>query len=1021
MSQEEVMDKTEESQVNRRSFIQIMGASAALASMGGCILRRPKEHIVPYNALPEDMVLGDSLDYASSFNLTGDVQGLLVKSYEGRPTKIEGLPTHPDNKGKTNAQSQAMVLELYDPDRSFAPSKNGIVSTWDVFEKEWVKELKGSKIAFLVENTNSPSFNKLTNQFENAAWYQYTPVSDVNVTEGTNLAFGSSYAVHPDYSKADKILALDCDFLSTEPGNVKATIEFADKRHDKKTNKMNRLYAVESRFTLTGGKADHRIAVKSAEVLDVLLGLVSELADKKEDLRSLSAKKLTDKKLQQRVALIADDLLKAGKNSLVVAGVNQPALVHALVAAVNQILGAEGTTVTYTKIHDDVDYGSIKELVDSLNNEDVETLVIIGANPVYNAPADLKFEQAMKKAKTTIHHGLHRDETAAVCQWHLNAAHGLESWGDWYTADGKVSLQQPLIEPLSEVVKGSVKIGDKAEKAYSAIELLTVLSGGAESGHDTVSQHSGLIGAGWKKAVHDGLISGRAYPPQTSAIRLKNIANKIATVPVVSSKSLEVVFSIDAKVHDGRYANNGWLQELPDPMTKIAWDNPVLISHATAKEYGLSEADLVEVSVAGVKAKGAVHIMPGQAKNSLTLTLGYGRTFDGEKGVVARDVGFNFYTLRTSDAMNFTSGAKITPIGTYSFANSQPHSVQEDRDLVKHYDLDLYKQDPKIATRDIENDIPKNMQQKYAHLKEKTTTKSLSTDLDFTKGYQWGMSIDLTRCTGCAGCTVACQSENNIPIVGKEEMKIGREMHWIRMDRYFTYQGGDNLKQQQGTAEFKDKSLPISHEGDNYDESDVSIATMPVACQHCETAPCEEVCPVAATSHSQEGLNDMTYNRCVGTRYCSNNCPYKVRRYNYYHFAQKSPWVSPGTTWGTDATFGYTKLDKLDKMQANPHVTVRYRGVMEKCTYCVQRINKARMDVKGEGKVLNDQDGTTPTPACAQACPADAIVFGDIKDPKSKVSELRNVDSSYKLLEAINTKPRTTFISAIKNPHPEWV
>ena len=859
-------------------------------------------------------------------------------------------------------------------------------------------------------------------------------------------------SVQVDYSKASVILSLDNDFLSTEAGDVPSTAAFTKNRTvETSADNLNRLYAVESKFSLTGAKADHRIALRQAEITDFVFALVNELSGKYPQLKALKTSNFTARPADvEKVKVLAKDLVAHGRNSLVVAGESCDFAVHAAVASINEMLGAVGNTVTYSKVPTNYSasdiYGDIKDLVAAINAGAVNTLVTIEANPVYDAPADLKFEEALAKVTNRVHYGLFSDETAAKCQWHLNAAHSLESWGAWIAANGAITVQQPMILPLTQVVRGSEVIGG-GDYAYSPAEFLVKLMGDGEvlddngnaltaDGYEIFKGFAASVGVtaatDLKKAIHSGFlidtIFSTAKPKANIAAAGQKVAGLTPTPALnATSKEFEVVFTFDNKIGDGRFANNAWLQELPDPMTKVTWDNPVLVSKATADLLGVDNEDQVKITLkSGASAEGVIYVMPGQATGSITVTLGYGRSFDGSKGIVGRGVGHNFYGLRTSQNLSYVSGATVTVTGTkYPLADSQPRDVQFGRGLSKKFDKYTFDNDPKRAQRDVLNDVPENMRVKFdplvktASQEKLSRVKSMAEPQDYSEGYQWGMTIDLTKCTSCAACTVACQSENNIPVVGKNEVRGGREMHWIRMDRYFTYGGEDRLKQSGfETLEYGD------------DDSKVGVSTMPVACQQCENAPCEQVCPVAATTHSPEGLNDMTYNRCIGTRYCANNCPYKVRRFNFYHWSIKSPWTKEdkrddaewrdGQGWDFDHRPGYSHLDKLDRMQANPHVTVRSRGVMEKCTYCTQRINVARMDAKGQGKKVSEANGNLPSPACADACPADAIVFGDINDQSSTVAKKRLLDHSYGMLEALGTRPRTTYISAITNPNKNW-
>jgi len=949
--------------VSRRKFLSLMGASLALAGLAGC--RKPIEKIVPYVVPPENLIPGIPQYYATTMPLGSHAYGLLVESHEGRPTKIEGNTLHSSTRGKTDALMQASILGLYDPDRSGVVLEKGAERTWDDFVTYWrpqfehYRDRQGQGLAVLSEEYASPTLSRLrwtfATIFPKAKWVVYDPISDENRERGLAAVAGQPLRPLYRFDRASRVLSLDCDFLLTESEAVAATAGFAARRKvQSPADEMNRLYVVESVYSLTGGMADHRLRLQSRLIGAFAAALALELDSRglKVDTGDLSA--YSSHNFDRRwLGAVADDLMSHRGESLVCAGRRQTASVHALVAAINAALGGEGRTVEY---REPIDVGTssradLQSLVFSMRSGQVETLVMLGGNPVYNAPADLDFAAALKNVGDAVHLALYRDETSALCRWHVPRTHYLENWGDARAMDGTTSVVQPLIEPLF--------------KGHSEIEVAQLLATGLEiRGHDIVrtTWESTLPGIGfeaaWQKVLHDGVREASATPAVNSGVTADAVARLLAAEPLPTSAGdgVEVIFAVSPNMHDGRFANNGWLQELPDAMTKVTWDNPAIISPSMARKLGFNtlhtlsnnDVDVVRIELNGRSLDLPVWIQPGHADDSITVTTGYGRNGIGR---IADGVGFNVYPLMTLAASAIAAGAKLSPTGrTYPISATQEHGSMEGRPIVREASLEEFRHDPNFAQEMVEH----------------PPLKSLWKDRAYDEGYQWGMSIDLTTCTGCNACTIACQSENNIPIVGKEQVSRGREMHWIRVDRYFT-----------------------GH------EDEPEIVHQPVACVQCENAPCEEVCPVAATLHSADGLNQMIYNRCIGTRYCSNNCPYKVRRFNFFNYTKDTPEVT--------------------KMVMNPDVTVRFRGVMEKCTYCVQRINRARIGAKADGRDIADGDIVS---ACQQACPADAIVFGNINDPNSRVSQLKRAQHRYELLAELNTKPRTSFLAKLRNPNP---
>ncbi len=939
--------------VSRRKFMGIMGASMALAGLASC--RRPVQKIVPYVVPPENLVPGMPQYYATSMPHGLSSYGLLVESHEGRPTKIEGNTLHPSTLGSTSAQMQATTLALYDPDRIGAVTLDGAAKTWDDFVKFWrgefatYKAAGGAGIAILTESHNSPTMAKLAkrwkSKFPKAPWVAYESISDENIYAGIALATGKEYLPSYNYDKADVVLALDSDFLQRDSESITAARGFADGRRVKSVkDSMNRLYVVESMFTLTGGMADHRLRVASSEISAFALALAAELKRQGLTVAGLKAQGPSfsgDKK--KWLAALAKDLIKARGKSLVVTGRRQPSHVHALTLAINSALGNIGKTVEYHAAPDAIfpRRDDLSNLVSKMNAGEISTLIIVGGNPVYDAPADTKFADALKKVSNVIRLGHSDDETANVSNWVLPQAHFLESWGDTRSVNGTLAITQPLIDPLY--------------KGRSAIEVVSLVLGGRETpGYElvrgTLRDVIGKINfeTGWERTLHDGLLAKSASQPVAVKMKSGALNNYPAGSVSITDSNLEIVF-YDGNLHDGRLANVGWLQELPDPVTKLTWDNAALMSPATAHRLGVSNSDVVTLQVDGKSLEAPVWVMPGQADNSIALALGYGRRMAGSVGTA---VGVDAGALRTSGTFSFAAGVTVSSTGkTYPLSSSQDHGSMEDRPLIREATLEEYRAAPTFAPDMVET----------------PELESLWSDIKYDTGYQWGMTIDLNVCTGCNACTIACQSENNVPIVGKEQVAKGREMHWLRMDRYFIG-----------------------------DEDDPQMAQQPMACQQCEMAPCEQVCPVAATNHDKEGLNVMVYNRCIGTRYCSNNCPYKVRRFNF---------------------FNYTKdTSEVAKMGMNPDVTVRSRGVMEKCTYCTQRISRAKLTAKKDDRQVADGEIVS---ACQQACPTKAIVFGNINDPNSEVSRIKERNLDYEILAEINTRPRTSYQARLRNPNPE--
>lgn len=972
--------------IDRRRFLRLMAASLGLAGLTtGC--RRPELKALPYAKSPEDVVPGLPSYYASALPRRGSAVAVLVESHEGRPTKIEGNPKHPDSEGISDASAQASVLDLYDPDRSRTVLRAGTSSSWSAYDAfaeahfATVRTRKGRGLCVLTGNVVSPSLELLRRHFRavmpEARWCVHEPVGDENIRAGALTAFGVPLLPRYRFRGAVVIVTLDADILGLEDDGGRHVREFAGARRPGASGEpLNRLYAIESQYTLTGGMADHRLRLASTHVGDYTRLLAREVlsatsAPGKEQaalLARLASFRPSTEIDVRRVREVAADLLRHRGKSVVVAGRRQPELVHALAHAMNVSLGNVGTTVELRRGRDTSRELALPELAKAISQSEVETLVIIGGNPAYDAPADLDFGALLSKVPITIRLGLHADETSSHASWHLPAAHDLESWGDARTSDGTVVPVQPMIEPLFGGRTALEVLGRISEfqttSAYEIVRLAFAASTGV-AGADLESA--------WRRFLNDGLLAGSDIPAVSLGVRWGAVADAEVAAAAgprhgrLSSSNLELVLHPDARIDDGRFANNGWLQEVPDPITKLTWDNAAVFSPATAKELGLATGDLITLKRDGRSLEAAAFVLPGQADHSVALPLGYGRTAAGRVG---NGVGFNAYTLRTTAAPDIAVGLSVTKTGrTHRLACTQDHFSMEGRDLVREITLDdLLNPKPSEASRNPVVDI--DIQERPALNGE----------------HQWGMVIDLNACVGCNACTVACQSENNIPIVGKDEVIRGREMHWIRIDRYFAG---------------KTENPRLIHQ--------------PVACMHCESAPCEVVCPVNATVHSDEGLNVQVYSRCIGTRYCLNNCPYKVRRFNFFDYNERpldQLRLGPLAPKGMEETL---------KMQKNPDVTVRMRGVMEKCTYCVQRIERGKIGARVEAGASGHTavpDGTI-VPACAQACPARAIVFGDISDPHSQVSRLKADTRHYSLLGELNTRPRTTYLARVQNPNPK--
>jgi MoCo/4Fe-4S cofactor protein with predicted Tat translocation signal len=949
-------------QLDRRDFLKFMGAGMAMAGLAGC-RSLPQDKIVPYVKQPEELTLGKPLIYASAVTFGGYARGVLVTSREGRPIKIEGNPGHPSTgtvgeivkHGATDAITQALLLDLYDPDRLQNTQKDGSIAAYEDFLKvarDAVNQPAAAgtaPIRILTETVTSPTLadqiKSLQAKYPGVKWHQYEPVSGNNARLGSQAAFGQYINTVYHFDKADRILALDGDFFLNLAGSVRYAGDFMTRRRvnkDKQT--MSRLYAVESTPTLTGANADHRLPLRASEIEGFARALLATL-----DSGSAAAPAGSEAFLKA----VADDLKSAGSAALVVAGDGQSSAVHALAHAINAKLGSVGTTVSYipaVEAQPEDQIASLKSLVTDMQAGQVKSVFIFGGNPAYSSPVDVPFAAALSKVPVRARIGLFDDETAELCNWVIPETHFLEAWGDARGHDGTAAVVQPLIAPLYE--------------NHSANEIISAVFATPRSGYDLVRDYwkkqsiDPNFEKAWEKWLNDGVIPGTASQAATVTVG----AGAAVAGSATPAGEMEIIFHPDPTIWDGRYANNGWLQELPKPITKLTWDNAAMLSPATADSLKLAQNDLVELEYQGKKVEAPVWVLPGHPDNSVTVHFGYGRK---KAGRIGTDIGFNAYSIWNSATPGFGSGLKVTKTGNlHRLVTTQTQWAMEGRDMVRYRPLEEWVKKPHSTPLD-EKDAPAEEGEPPSMYNK---TQELATGFP-----QWGMAIDMTACIGCNACTVACQAENNIPVVGKEQVANGRHMNWIRIDRYYEAKPGvkDNL-------------------------SNPRTLFQPVPCMQCEKAPCEPVCPVGATVHSREGLNQMVYNRCVGTRYCSNNCPYKVRRFNFLN------WANHHET-------------PVLKLLNNPDVTVRGRGVMEKCTYCVQRINAARIDAKKEDREIKDGE---IVPACAQSCPTHAISFGNISDRKTEVSQWKAEKSNYSLLEELNTTPRTTYLERVYNPNP---
>ncbi|MBC8145079.1 MAG: TAT-variant-translocated molybdopterin oxidoreductase [bacterium] len=976
--------------VTRRHFLKIMGASFALAGLGACV-KQPDEKIIPYVKAPEEFIPGRPLYFATAHVRSGYATGVLVESHMGRPTKVEGNPDHPASLGGTDLFAQASVLGLYDPDRSKTVIDRGEISSWSSFLVALTRELdkqrpkKGAGMRILTETVTSPTLaeqlRRVREAYPAATWHQFDPLARDSAHLGSRIALGRSADAVYHFDKADVVVTLDADVLGSMTGSVRYSRDLIGRRNVNDKSVLSRLYVIESTPSITGAMADHRIALRSSDVEAFTRALAASFGGESGGGGNAT---LPDAASAMATSIAAD--LKAhGSRAVVVAGDTQPPVVHALAHQINSALGSVGGAVAYgpNAEAEPVDHNaSLRSLVEAMNAGAVEMLIVLGGNPVYTAPADLNMAEAMNRVPFRVHNSLYDDETSRVSHWHVPATHFLEMWSDARSFDGTVTILQPLIAPLyvgkspHEIL--AALVNESGKSVYEIVRLYW---------HSIMRSvgYGGDFEAMWRSALNDGVVAdgpsipSRAVnsipssegevrfddslsfiqiePPSTPSaapgITPDTAASRnqppLATPPPATNDAgdLEIVFRPDPTIWDGSYVNNGWLQELPNPLTKLTWDNAAYVSVATAERLALATGDVVALTYRGRTVNAPIMIAPGHVDDSVTVTLGYGRK---RAGRIGSELGYNAYALRTSDAPWFGRGLALSKTGErYPLATTQHHFTVDGRDLVRSGTVEELRTNPSLAPSDYHALGHTSMYPEYKY-----------------EGYAWGMAIDIDKCTGCTACVIACVAENNIPIVGKQQVLGGREMHWLRVDTYF-----------------------------KGDIDNPATVFQPIPCMQCEVAPCEVVCPVNATVHSHEGLNDMVYNRCIGTRYCSNNCPYKVRRFNFLHFTEN--------------------VSETEALGKNPDVTVRSRGVMEKCTYCVQRINHARIDAKRDDRKINDGEIET---ACQGACPTGAIVFGDINDKASRVSVLKAEQRNYPLLPELNTKPRTTYLGRVRNPNP---
>lgn len=967
-------DHNEDNGLSRRNFLSLIAASVALAGLEGC--KKPVQKIIPYVEAEIGTIPGIPKYYASTIPWKNNALGVVIENHDERPVKVEGNDKHPATLGKSNAFSQASTIEMYDPDRARGVRHNGKKVDWSEYLK-FAKDINkgdGKGLAVLMQESSSPTIKSIQNDFKkkfpSASWVSYESVNNENLYSGIEKAF--SKKLQPVYrlENAQIIVSLGSDFLGVDDNNIYNTRKFAQNRDIVDENStMNRLYVAESSITSTGSSADHRLNIPQHEMENILAELSFELRQLG---LSVDANKVKSSN-NLWIKAAAEDLMSNRGQSIILGGSQLSPEFHQLIALLNNQLNAP---VDYYPLNlsQVSSLNDFKSLCNDIKNNKIKNLIILGANPVYDSPADFNFEDLLIKVPNSVHLTNILDETSKLCSWNIAMTHYFECWGDAMSYDGFASIVQPQIMPLFD--------------SKSAIQVLTPMVYSKElSSYDTVKNvwKSDIIKSGnferkWEKVLHDGLYDIPIIKKEKVKSSAKASTKQLNNTIKLDDNKFEIVFNASSSVYDGRFANNGWLQEIPKPVTSLTWDNAALVSLKVAKKFNIKNGQMIEIKVDNNSIKLPAWITPGQNQKSISLELGYGRTFEGRLG---NGVGFNVYPLRMSNNPSYSLNASISVLDeTYPLASTQDHhGLEEDKyaapgfdklannevqsripELVKQSTLDYYKENPDWVQKKVEEHKPDKKRSWAEH-----SMYNPEPEYDYSKGPQWGMSIDLTSCTSCNACSIACQSENNIPVVGKQQVMNGREMHWIRIDNYFAG-----------------------------DPDNPEMSTQSVACVHCELAPCETVCPVAATTHSSDGVNQMTYNRCLGTRYCANNCPYKVRKFNFYNYTRDLP--------------------EVVQMAMNPDVSIRFRGVMEKCTYCYQRVSAARISAENENREMQDGDFQV---ACQQSCPADAIKFGDINDPNSAVSKAKRRNRDYALLAHLGTAPRTTYLAKIRNQNPK--
>ena len=967
-------DHNEDNGLSRRNFLSLIAASVALAGLEGC--KKPVQKIIPYVEAEIGTIPGIPKYYASTIPWKNNALGVVIENHDERPVKVEGNDKHPATLGKSNAFSQASTIEMYDPDRARGVRHNGKKVDWSEYLK-FAKDINkgdGKGLAVLMQESSSPTIKSIQNDFKkkfpSASWVSYESVNNENLYTGIEKAF--SKKLQPVYrlENAQIIVSLGSDFLGVDDNNIYNTRKFAQNRDIVDENStMNRLYVAESSITSTGSSADHRLNIPQHEMENILAELSFELRQLG---LSVDANKVKSSN-NLWIKAAAEDLMSNRGQSIILGGSQLSPEFHQLIALLNNQLNAP---VDYYPLNlsQVSSLNDFKSLCNDIKNNKIKNLIILGANPVYDSPADFNFEDLLIKVPNSVHLTNILDETSKLCSWNIAMTHYFECWGDAMSYDGFASIVQPQIMPLFD--------------SKSAIQVLTPMVYSKElSSYDTVKNvwKSDIIKSGnferkWEKVLHDGLHDIPIIKKEKVKSSTKASTKQLNNTIKLDENKFEIVFNASSSVYDGRFANNGWLQEIPKPVTSLTWDNAALVSLKVAKRFNIKNGQMIEIKVDNNSIKLPAWITPGQNQKSISLELGYGRTFEGRLG---NGVGFNVYPLRMSNNPSYSLNASISVLDeTYPLASTQDHhGLEEDKyaapgfdklannevqsripELVKQSTLDYYKENPDWVQKKVEEHKPDKKRSWAEH-----SMYNPEPEYDYSKGPQWGMSIDLTSCTSCNACSIACQSENNIPVVGKQQVMNGREMHWIRIDNYFAG-----------------------------DPDNPEMSTQSVACVHCELAPCETVCPVAATTHSSDGVNQMTYNRCLGTRYCANNCPYKVRKFNFYNYTRDLP--------------------EVVQMAMNPDVSIRFRGVMEKCTYCYQRVSAARISAENENREMQDGDFQV---ACQQSCPADAIKFGDINDPNSAVSKAKRRNRDYALLAHLGTAPRTTYLAKIRNQNPK--